>query len=64
MFSLILVDAFTRSVINKLTETSLFIEDENEIEIRRRIALRSINWNVLHIELVSVSRTVRCLLSP
>jgi hypothetical protein len=35
------------TVSDRLTNTGPFIEDENETNIRRRIAERKISWNML-----------------
>jgi hypothetical protein len=40
---------------HRLTNTDLFIEDETEPNIRRRIAERRISWNTLHEVGVSAS---------
>jgi hypothetical protein len=44
--------------LDRLTNTSPFIEDENEMEIRRRIALRYIDWNALRTKGVSSPGTL------
>jgi hypothetical protein len=40
-----------------LTNTGPFIEDENEPDFRRRIALRYIDWRALRLKGVSASGT-------
>ena len=47
----------TESELGRLTNTGPFIEDENDPDIRRRIAGRKISWHTLHDRRVSPAGT-------
>src|SRR6266851_9303604 len=48
---------YTETVSGRLTNTGPFIEDEDDPDIRRRIAGRQISWHTLHDRRVSPAGT-------